>query len=217
MDKEPYDILYDDRAKKKREHILFIGAHPDDIEISCGGTILKHIENGDLVVIMCMSNDRDDEFRRVYEGLNCKIEISSFKDKEVPFNTKSVEEIEEIIRKYNIDTIYTHNDFETHQDHINTHLASMSTSRLVRNVYLYEIVPLNRPYNSYMNINRYVDISDYIVDKLKLISKNTSQINKYRLRGENLLRRVFNLNNHRGDEINVNYAEGFHVVKEVIR
>ena len=32
--------------------ILAIGAHPDDIELSCAGTILKHISLGDKVGII---------------------------------------------------------------------------------------------------------------------------------------------------------------------
>ena len=35
--------------------ILAIGAHPDDIEIGCGGTILKHLENGDEVEFLVMT------------------------------------------------------------------------------------------------------------------------------------------------------------------
>ena len=29
--------------------ILAVGAHPDDIEIGCGGTLKKHIQKGDDV------------------------------------------------------------------------------------------------------------------------------------------------------------------------
>ena len=32
--------------------ILAIGAHPDDVELSCGGTILKHLSQGDKVGII---------------------------------------------------------------------------------------------------------------------------------------------------------------------
>ena len=32
--------------------ILAFGAHPDDIELGCGGTIIKHVENGFKVGII---------------------------------------------------------------------------------------------------------------------------------------------------------------------
>ena len=33
-------------------HILAIAAHPDDIELSCGGTIIKHTKMGQQVAIL---------------------------------------------------------------------------------------------------------------------------------------------------------------------
>ena len=31
-------------------NVMAIGAHPDDIEFGCSGTLVKHIRNGDNVV-----------------------------------------------------------------------------------------------------------------------------------------------------------------------
>ena len=47
--------------------ILAFGAHPDDIELACSGTILKAISQGKKVgVIVCGSNiDKDTFFRMV--------------------------------------------------------------------------------------------------------------------------------------------------------
>ncbi len=42
--------------KKDRNVILAVGAHPDDIEIGCGGTLAKHIERGDDVYVIVMTN-----------------------------------------------------------------------------------------------------------------------------------------------------------------
>ena len=36
--------------------ILAVGAHPDDVEFSCGGTLLRHISEGDKVTILHMTN-----------------------------------------------------------------------------------------------------------------------------------------------------------------
>ena len=36
-------------------NVLFIGAHPDDVELGCGGTIIRHIEKGDNVFILILS------------------------------------------------------------------------------------------------------------------------------------------------------------------
>ena len=36
--------------------VLFIGAHPDDIEISCCGTLAKCVKRGDRVVVCHVAN-----------------------------------------------------------------------------------------------------------------------------------------------------------------
>ena len=38
------------------KNILAIGAHSDDVEFGCGGTLTKHVQNGDRVHILIMSN-----------------------------------------------------------------------------------------------------------------------------------------------------------------
>ena len=36
-------------------NVMAIGAHPDDIEFGCGGTLIKH-KNGDVVIYVCMTD-----------------------------------------------------------------------------------------------------------------------------------------------------------------
>ena len=40
----------------KVKNIMAVGAHPDDIEFGCSGTLYKHIQNGDNVVMVVMTN-----------------------------------------------------------------------------------------------------------------------------------------------------------------
>ena len=37
-------------------NVMAIGAHPDDIEFGCSGTLIKHKERGDKVVYVCMTS-----------------------------------------------------------------------------------------------------------------------------------------------------------------
>ena len=35
---------------------MAVGAHPDDIEFGCGGTLINHKDNGDKVIYVCMTD-----------------------------------------------------------------------------------------------------------------------------------------------------------------
>ena len=118
------------------KNILAIGAHSDDVEFGCGGTLIKHVKNGDNVHILIMSNGNmkhsvTGEVIRTIKQTNveCKngaiiiganlIQLN-FSDRKVPFDMDSISAIENVINLHNIDTIYTHRSGDTHQDHINT-------------------------------------------------------------------------------------------------
>lgn len=50
--------------------VLSLGAHPDDIELGCGGTIVRHVARGDEVTILVMTSGGRgtlDGMSRLYE------------------------------------------------------------------------------------------------------------------------------------------------------
>ena len=68
----------DEPARKRpnslmKRHVLFIGAHPDDCEFSCGGTALRMSDRGDAVKFVSVTNgDRGhmaDEYRNDRQAL----------------------------------------------------------------------------------------------------------------------------------------------------
>ena len=50
------DVFVDDKSIPKMKHVMAVGAHPDDIEFGCGGTLLKHKKRGDKVIYVCMTD-----------------------------------------------------------------------------------------------------------------------------------------------------------------
>lgn len=215
-----------------RKNILAIGAHPDDIEFGCSGTLKRHIKNGDRVIMVVMtSSDVSDAY--TYEvtrnadislneatcsanHLGAELIIGHFRDTSVPFNGESVAFIERIIKQYDIDTVYTHWGGDTHQDHINTLSATMAAARLVKNVLCYEQVPLPRITMTYPVANYFVDITETMPDKLLACKCHKSQIDKFHSHGFDMIDNLEALARYRGTQSGVKYAEAFNVLKIVI-
>ena len=107
--------------------ILCVGAHSDDIEIGCGGTILRLAEQypNCLIhwVVLNAVGPRADEARRgagLFAGKNAiqDIVLKTFQDGFMPFVGGEVKAVfEDLKGKVSPDIIFTHNRDDAHQDH----------------------------------------------------------------------------------------------------
>ena len=213
-------------------NVMAIGAHPDDIEFGCSGTLVKHIKNGDTVVYVCMTSslskdattgktirtesELTDEVLCSTKVLGVRaVEFLNFKDLHVPFNFDSVSSLEKIIKKYKIDTIYTHWAGDSNQDHIATFKTTMAAARYVPNVYCYEQIPIPRMSENQMDINYYSDITNTFNDKILASLCHESQIKKYKHHGFNVEENLETIAKFRGIQAKCKYAEAFKVIKQV--
>jgi LmbE family N-acetylglucosaminyl deacetylase len=107
--------------------ILCLGAHCDDIEIGCGGTILQlleHYQNIDCTwVTFCSTPERSDEARDVSAAFLARAEqtnivIHSYRDGFLPWSAPEIKEAFEAL-KHTVkpDLIFTHSKDDMHQDH----------------------------------------------------------------------------------------------------
>ena len=213
-------------------NIMAIGAHPDDIEFGCGGTLINHKDNGNKVIYVCMT---DTESIDATEGkiirtesqlkseTQCaadilgvdKIHYLPFKDLHVPFSFDSVSRLESLIKHYEIDTIYTHRSGDSNQDHISTFKTTMAAARYVKNIYCYEQIPIPRHTDNPMRVNSYTDISRSFDLKIKAAECHQSQFKKYKAAGFDVSENLTTLAKFRGIQANCKYAEGFQVIKQV--
>ena len=107
--------------------VLAIGAHPDDIEIGCAGTILKLIEEGAVSeirwVVLSGEGDRAQEARRSADALlegvpEAEITICDFPDGFFPYEGKRVKDFFEGLKAdFSPDVVFTHQRGDLHQDH----------------------------------------------------------------------------------------------------
>jgi LmbE family N-acetylglucosaminyl deacetylase len=107
--------------------ILCIGAHSDDIEIGCGGTILRLQEQSlDLEfywLVFCSNPARAKEAQKsaawfIRNAAARNIVIKSFRDGFLPYTGGQVKDcFEELKKNFVPDLIFTHTRHDLHQDH----------------------------------------------------------------------------------------------------
>ncbi len=207
--------------------IMAIGAHLDDIEIACGGTLAKAIKAGHVVRVLIMSKSgytnkdgivqRSDE-QAVEEGVKAlhtlgitEIEILDFPTKDIPFRSDVVNAIDVRIAAFNPDIIFTHHPFDTHQAHEGVAKASIAAARRMNTVFFYEpITPSGRSYVPFKP-SLYVDIESTLCMKIASLKCHKSEYNKFG--AEDWIEGVRCRCGFRGYEIGKKYAEAFEVLR----
>ena len=115
------------KEKKRLLKILCLGAHSDDIEIGCGGTILQMLteyENVEVIwVVFGSSGQRDREAVASAKAFLAKakkkeIIIKHFKTSFFPYEGDRIKKyFENLKKKAAPDIIFTHYRHDLHQDH----------------------------------------------------------------------------------------------------
>jgi len=106
---------------------LFLGAHSDDIELGCGGTILSLLDQGQELevcwVVFAASPARRLEAERSAEiflrqAVKKEIVVRDFKESFFPYIGSEIKAcFEELKRTINPDVVFTHYRDDLHQDH----------------------------------------------------------------------------------------------------
>lgn len=231
-----YTIRTDRKNTEVVMRILAIGAHPDDIEIACSGTLAKCVKRGDTVIVCHVSSGNlghvvipPDELRviRANEakraGALAGIEVigAGFDDLEIFDNNKEArDKIVDIIRYADPDLIITHNPDDYMPDHTAVSRLVFDASftatlpnypgkekraaKLVPIYYMDTLAGVN------FNPTEYVDISDEIDLKLKMLNCHESQVVWMRDHdGIDFPDMVKTCSRYRGYQCGAAYAEGF--------
>jgi LmbE family N-acetylglucosaminyl deacetylase len=107
--------------------ILCLGAHSDDIEIGCGGTLCRLIQELQAVeiywVVFSASPERAKEAKVSADlflngAQKSQLVIKNFRDSFFPYMGSEVKEyFQEIRQEFTPDLIFTHHRHDLHQDH----------------------------------------------------------------------------------------------------
>lgn len=106
--------------------VLFLGAHCDDIEIGCGGTLLRlAIECPQIEVhwVVLSSNEvREREARRAAAAFgasfeNMHVHVERFRNGYFPYVAADIKDYFETLKTIHPDVVFTHYRQDLHQDH----------------------------------------------------------------------------------------------------
>lgn len=203
--------------------VLAIGAHFDDVELGCGGTLLKHKSKGDDLYIVVVTHSGYEsptkKMTRTREQAMSEGEKSARilgahlvcceKEPLVLTPTESlVLDIEDIVNTIQPDRVYTHQANDSHADHAAVGYISMRACRKCSEVLMYRsnwYIMDNGGHDNY-----YVDISDFLEQKMALIGLFESEMKHINFSWIDFVKQQ---NSAAGLKVNVPYAETFHIMK----
>ncbi|MBQ3419510.1 MAG: PIG-L family deacetylase [Erysipelotrichaceae bacterium] len=181
-------------------NILAIGAHPDDVESRCGGTLAKYAKQGHKVFIACATNGncgsavlskeeiaavRYEESKKSAAIIGAEF-INLGYDDEMFFEDKEARlKFIDLVRYCKADVIFTHNPHDYNPDH---ELTSKIVNDIAIMIPVKHIETENPPYENIPSIwywetvcsmgfvpTDYVDITDTFETKMKMLECMQSQ------------------------------------------
>ena len=217
--------------------ILVVAAHTDDEAMGCGGTIARHVAEGDKVHLLFMTDgvsSREVVSKEANERLSAAqqaaeiLGVSSFTNLQFPDNSMDsvplldiVKQIETKIAELKPEVIYTHHIGDLNIDHQLTHKAVITACRpqpgfSVKSIYAFEVVSSTEwqsPNLLPFVPNTFYDISEYLDIKMKAVEAYIDEMRQ--IPHSRSIEHIRLLAKHRGYSVGVNAAEAFMLVREI--
>jgi len=179
--KKIMQLAHDSRLKRLHEKkvILAIGAHPDDVEVGCAGTLAKHHKDGDALYILTLSQGAsggDSKIRKKEAETAAALQgahlfLGDFTDTEIGHSADTIQFIENVVQQINPTHVYTHSFHDAHQDHQNAYSATVVACRHVPNLYCYLAPSSTIDFKP----NIFINIDQFIEKKIHAINAYQSQ------------------------------------------
>jgi len=110
------------------KRVLFLGAHPDDIELGCGALLHHIVEQTDVLCVTLSDNQKNPDLQNVkdehYEAMVVlgvpkeKVILGTFATRVFPDSRQEIlEYFLKLRRDFNPDLIFVHSKQDVHQDH----------------------------------------------------------------------------------------------------
>jgi len=203
------------------ESWLFIGPHPDDVELGCGGTIAKYLNDDVKMHYVIVSPATEDsknkniisELKKSAQilGLNLdNITVLNFPRRVLHDYRADIRyKLIEIVKKIDPDVIFTTSPGDLHQDHS---LVGEEVLRLFRdrNIIGYEVISSSLDFVS----NLYVELDE------NALKRKMQALTCYKSQGERYyfdMEVIKSLARMRGAQARTRYAEAFKALRLILR
>ncbi len=218
--------------------VLVISPHMDDEVLGCGGTIARHVDEGDEVDVCVVCNRA---YNRVYDSNAIEVEKTcAHKAKEILGYSRLrflempdeqlyahlqvlIEALERVVMEVKPDIVYTCNNGDLHQDHRTVAHASNIALRSIAMPFVRRVLAYEVPSGTEQAFpgtvvpfvpNVFVNIEDQLDRKLKAMVAYERESRVFpHPRSEEMLRTLALL---RGGQCAQTAAEGFVLLREIV-
>jgi len=190
------------QSQERKINVVVIGAHPDDADISAGGTAIKFAQMGHNVLFVSLTNGdaghqkegggalgkrRRAEAEEAGRRFGVTYKVLDYHDAELLPTLEARKDVIKLIREWNADIVMGHRPYDYHPDHRNAAIILQDAAFLVtvpnvvsdtpalkkNPVFLYLQDRFQKPYPFSPDI--VVDISEVIDQKIYAMSAHESQ------------------------------------------
>jgi LmbE family N-acetylglucosaminyl deacetylase len=200
--------------------VLFIGAHFDDVDLACFGTMAKLVANGVEVFKLTLTDNvtvseslvvdyetSKTESQKICNLIGVKqLNFEVFQCSQLGNSQKEMQSIEAVISNIKPDAVFTHHYYDVNMDHIAASNLVTTAARHVKSLLFYKS---NMYFNSSFKQNLFVDISDYVELKKKALNIYSAEHDrKNRLFNHAITRDMLC-----ADNFNVTAVESFEILR----
>jgi LmbE family N-acetylglucosaminyl deacetylase len=203
-------------AGRLRERVLAIGAHPDDVELGCAGTLLDHRLRGDRVSILTLSGGavggdstaRTREATAAAEAIGAQLLSADLPDTRIDEGSP-IRLNENVVATLDPTVVYVHSRQDNHQDHRTVAAATISATRGVRRVFAYQSPSATNEFRP----TQFVPIDHVVQRKVQVLRMFASQSERSYLDPELIVSGARYWARHLAAQ--ARYAEPFEVIRSM--
>ena len=212
----------------RNKKILCVAVHPDDETLGCGGTLLRHMEDGDSVECLFITDGNSSQ-QAVIDQVSEQYGFDrthrlGLPDARLDEETGAVlvSSIAKVFQHVQPQVIYIPNRSDAHSDHRCIYQAIAACTKPFRFPYIKEVLMMEvmsetdcipaLPETAFIP-NVFVDVSKQMARKVEILQSYQSEVMDYPyIRSSDSIRA---LSRYRGAQINVEFAEAFMMLKSI--